>query len=480
MMFRIRLIKINIILSVVILVSGCSPKSSKPNVIFFLVDDLGWSDVGCYGSKYYETPNIDKLASDGMLFMNAYAASSVCSPTRASILTGKYPARLHITHAIPLDGSARLNFKTPLLDADYVKNLPLEEVTIAEALKDTGYTTAMIGKWHVCWDTAYYPEYQGFDINIGGNNMGNPGDYFYPYHGKWRVSENYPWIEWNTIKGGHPGEYLTDRLTEEAEKFIRQKKDQPFFLYLSHYAVHQPIQARDSLVQKYQHKEKDLLKGHVDPVYAAMIESVDQSLGRIENILKELKLTDNTIIFFISDNGGYGYVTSNYPLRGNKANFYEGGIRVPLIVKWPRHIAPGTVNNTPVISTDFYPTILGLLDLSQKPEQHVDGINLALLLTQGGTITRNNDLYWHFPNYIGGHHPDPSKPCSVILSDDMKMIEWLENGICELYNLRDDVTEQNDLSEIMPEKVDQLRAKLNKWRNEVNAQMPRVNPDYKE
>jgi len=465
---------------------GCANKSTKkesgqPNVVFFLIDDLGWSDVGCYGSTYYETPAIDKLAHEGMRFENAYAACCVCSPSRASILTGKYPGRLHITHAIPIDGSARMvakGIQPPLLDADYVKNMPLEEVTIAEALKSAGYKTGMLGKWHVCWDKEYYPEYQGFDVNIGGNGMGNPGNYFYPYHGKWRMTPDDPYVEWNAVEGGEEGEYLTDRLTEEAEKFIRQNKDEPFFLYLSHYAVHTPIQGKDSLVNKYSLKVKDEIMGHDNPGYAAMIESVDQSLEHVEAVLKELDLDDNTIIILTSDNGGFGHVTSNYPLRGNKGNFYEGGIKVPLIVKYPGKVKPESQSSVPVISTDFYPTILGLLNLPLLPEQHIDGIDLSPVLINESKSVNRDALYWHFPNYIGAGHPNPATPCSVIQSDGWKLIEWLEDGKCELYNLNSDPKEESDLAGKMPEKVKVLQKKLDDWRMDAGVQMPRVNPNY--
>ena len=465
---------------------GCVNKAEKeevkhPNVIFFLVDDLGWSDVGCYGSKYYETPAIDQLAGEGMRFENAYAACCVCSPSRASILSGKYPGRLHITHAIPIDGSARMaaqGIQTPLLDADYVKNMPLEEVTIAEALKSVGYKTGMIGKWHVCWDKEYYPEYQGFDVNIGGDGMGNPGSYFFPYKGKWRMTPNDPLIEWNAVEGGEEGEYLTDRLTVEAEKFIRQNKDNPFFLYLSHYAVHTPIQGKDSLVNKYLLKEKDEVMGHDNPGYAAMIESVDQSLKHVEKVLEELNLDDNTIIIFTSDNGGFGRVTSNYPLRGNKGNFYEGGIKVPMIIKYPGKIKAGTLSDVPTSSPDFYPTILGLLNLPLKPEQHMDGVDLSPVLVGRADKVDRDALYWHFPNYIGAGHPNPSTPCSVIHMGDWKLIEWLEIEQCELYNLAKDPKENTDLAAEMPEKVKELKTKLAEWRKEAGVQMPRVNPKY--
>ncbi|MEZ6190967.1 MAG: sulfatase [Phycisphaerales bacterium] len=457
---------------------GQSAGSEKqpPNIVFILIDDLGWNDVGCYGSDYYETPQIDRLADEGMRFTSAYAASAVCSPTRAALLTGKYPGRLRITHAIPIQGNLRLEGPLPLIPADYVKNMPLEEVTIAEALKEAGYVTASIGKWHVCWDEAYYPEAQGFDVNIAGNNMGNPGTYFYPYKGSWRMTPNHPLIRWQLFTDGFEGEYLTDRLTDEAVRFIESNRDRPFFLYLSHYAVHTPIQAKDDLTQKYANKPKG--EHHTNAEYAAMIDSVDQSVGRVLKKLDDLELTDNTIVIFYSDNGGHGKITSAHPLRGNKGNFYEGGIRVPLIVRWPGEIKPGSACDTPVTSTDFYPTLLEALGLPLREQQHLDGVSLLPLLTQSGAIEREA-LYWHFPNYIGKGHPDPATPCSAIRMGDWKLIHFYEDNHSELFNLADDPRETRNLAEEFPGIAAKLRGKLSAWIKEVDAQMPTPNPEYK-
>lgn len=458
---------------------GCKTEEPKPNFVFFLVDDMGYSDAGCFGSNYYETPNIDRLAQQGMRFTSAYAACTVCSPTRASILTGKYPGRLHITHAIPIQGYKRLveGTATPLKDADYVMNLPLEEVTIAEALKPAGYATISIGKWHVCKNPEYYPEYQGFDRNIGGNGHGNTEEYFYPYHNKWRMAEGYPWEEWNTLPDGVPGEYITDRLTDDAVKFIDENKDRPFFLYLPHYAVHTPIQAIDSLIKKYEKKPVDSIKGHNKPAYAAMIESVDNSMGAIMKKLEELGLDKNTIIIFTSDNGGHGRWTSNYPFRGNKGNFYEGGIRVPLIIKWPGVTKPATTCDDPVISTDFYPTMLQMANLPLMPKQHMDGLSLLPLLKNKGNLNRYA-LYWHFPNYTGTGHPNPSSPLSVVRYKNWKLIESLEDGHLELYDLKNDIHEDKNMADEKPDIAEGLQRKLVAWRKDVNVQMPEVNPDY--
>jgi arylsulfatase A len=465
---------------VTLLLQGCNQKQERPpNFVFFLVDDLGWSDVGCYGSDYYKTPNIDKLAEEGMLFTNAYSGSTVCSPSRASLLTGKYAGRLRITHAIPILGYKRIEEGrgTPLKDADYVMNLPLEEITIAEALKTAGYATASFGKWHVSNEPEYYPEHQGFDINMGGSNRGHTANYFYPYDGRWRMAPGSPWIEWNTLPDGKPGEYLTERLTVEAIKFIENNKHNPFFLYFPHYAVHTPIQVKDEMLKKWEGKAVDSVKGHTHAGYAAMVESVDQSMGALMKKLDELDLTENTIVIFLSDNGGHGRFTSNYPLRGNKGNFYEGGIRVPLVIKWPGVTKPATKSDVPVISNDFYPTMLEMAGLPLMPEQHLDGLSLAPILKQDGGLDREA-LYWHFPNYIGTGHPDPSGPLGVIRYRDWKLIESFEDGSLELYDLKNDMREEKNLAESNPEMAKRLQKMMADWRISVDAQMPEVNPDY--
>ena len=458
-------------------VAGRSGADRAPNIVFFLIDDLGWTDVGCYGSDFYETPHVDRLARQGMRFIDAYAACCVCSPTRASVLTGKYPGRLHITHAIPIQGNLRLKGPLPLVPADYCKNLPLEEVTIAEALKPAGYVSASIGKWHVCWEEAYYPEHQGFDLNVAGNKMGYPGTYFYPYEGRWRMTPKHSWVEWRTIRGGHPGEYLTDRLTDEAIGFVERHRDGPFLHNYPHNAVHTPLQALQEVIEKYEKKPKG--KRHNNPVYAAMIESVDRSVGRVVEKLEALGLTENTVVIFTSDNGGHGRVTSHVPLRGNKGNFYEGGIRVPLIVKWPGAVRPGSVCRAPVISNDFYPTLLEIVGLPPRPEQHMDGVSLVPLLQQTGEI-EPRPLFWHFPNYIGAGHPDPARPLSVVRRGDYKLMEFLEDGHVELYNLREDLGEEHDLAAAMPERAAELRQLLAAWRAAAGVQMPRPNPAFRD
>lgn len=454
-------------------------QQKMPNIVFVMADDLGYSDLGCYGSDYYETPNIDQLASEGMRFTSAYAYS-LCSPTRASFLTGKDPARLHITHAIPIKGYKRLGggTATPLKDADYVINLPLEEVTIAETLKKAGYVTARIGKYHVCEDSAYYAQYQGFDFNVAADHHGHTSNYFFPYITRWRLAETDPWLEWKTLPDGKPGEYLTDRLTDEAITFVEKNRKTPFFLYLSHYAVHTPIQAKPELVEKFKEKAPDWKKGHVKPDYAAMILSLDESVGRLMRKLEELGIDDNTIVFFMSDNGGHGKHTSNFPFRGNKGNFYEGGIRVPLIVRWPNVVKSGSASDIPVITADLYPTFLEMIGLPLMPEQHIDGKSLLPLL-KGGKTPGHDALYWHFPNYTGVDHPDAATPQSVVRYHDWKLIEFFETNTCELYNLKDDITESKNLAASHTILADSLKKMLNTWRIQAKVQMPGVNPGYR-
>jgi len=462
-------------LSLVLASLGGAAGKPRLNIVFILIDDMGWTDLGCYGSDYYETPNVDRLAQQGMKFTDAYAASCVCSPTRVSILTGKYPGRLHITHAIPIQGAERIKEPLPLIEAIYRKNLPLEEVTIAEALKPGGYVCAFMGKWHVCWEKDFYPKAQGFDLNVGGNNMGNPGNYFYPYNGAWRMTKKHPMTRWNTLPDGKKGEYLTDRLTDEAIDFIDKNKASPFFLNLSHYAVHTPLQAPEQLIKKY--KKKPAGKRHRNPVYAAMVESVDRSVGRIMGKLEQLGIADDTVVVFTSDNGGHGRITSHHPLRGNKGNFYEGGIRVPLIVRWPGVVKPASQCNVPVISTDFFPTILKIAGLPARPECHVDGVDMVPLL-KGERSIKRDALYWHYPNYIGAGHPGGARPCSVVRKGDWKLIESLEDNRLELFDLSKDLGEKNDLAAVMPEKAGLLKNLLDDWRKEAGVQMPRINPDF--
>jgi arylsulfatase A-like enzyme len=459
----------------------------KPNFVFILIDDLGWKDVGCFGSKFYQTPNIDRLAAQGMRLTNAYAAGPVCSPTRASILTGKYPARLHLTDYLT-GRSDRPSQK--LLRPKVRQYLPPEEITIARALKPLRYVSASIGKWHLGREQ-HGPLQHGFDVNKGGTETGSPpGGYFR--------------FKTPTLSARNDQEYLTDRLTEEAENFLDQNKDKPFFLYLAHYAVHIPLEAKKDLLAKYQASVRpDRLQNN--PIYGAMVESVDESVGRIMKKLDDLKIAGKTVVFFFSDNGGLSVkegpntpATSNAPLRAGKGYLYEGGIREPLIIHWPGMTPAGSVCEVSVASVDFFPTILEIadskgrfsphqLDYPRRPPtlalphkgggknlQSLDGLSLLPLLRRSGGLHREA-LYWHYPHYSN----QGGKPSGAVRKDDYKLIEFFEDGKLELYNLRDDIGELNDLSRTMPEKTEELHTLLKAWRQSVAAQMPTPNPNFK-
>ncbi len=439
--------------------------ATPPNVIVILVDDMGQTDLSCYGSKFYETPHIDQLAKDGVRFANGYSACTVCSPTRAALLTGKYPARLHLTDWIAGHDRPKAKLKIP----DWQKFLPFEEITLAEQFKAAGYATASIGKWHLTpglkeGDEAYYPEKHGFDLNVGGYAKGQPPSYHAPY-------------KIPTLTEGPKGEFLTDREAAEAVKFITANKDKPFFLYLPHYAVHTPLAGKPEVIAKYQAKSAKLpdLK-QKSAVYAALVESVDDSLGTIRSALKDLKLADNTIIVFTSDNGGLimrnDKATDNSPFRVGKGSAYEGGVRVPLIIHAPGTTKPGTVDTTPAMTIDLYPTVLELAGV--KPLQSlVDGISLAPLLKSGAKPDRA-EIFWHYPHY----HPGGATPYSAVRSGDFRLVHFYEDGRDELYDLANDVSETKDLATAQPALAKTLRTRLDAWLKSVDAQLPTKNPDY--
>jgi arylsulfatase A-like enzyme len=374
----------------------------KPNIIFILIDDMGWADGGCFGSKFYQTPNLDRLAAAGMRFTQAYASCAVCSPTRAAILTGKAPARLHITDYIAGEtvppGS---RFRLP----DWQKHLPLEEVTIAEALKKLGYATAHVGKWHL-GGKEFFPQHQGFDSSVGGGDNGSPASYFWPY-GEVGSRSRVPHL---AERGGRKGDYLTDQLTDEAIQFITANRDQPFYLQLWHYAVHSPLIAKEELVEHF--KQRPGANGQSNAVYAAMVRSMDESVGRIMDKLDELHLAEKTIMVFTSDNGGAVHIgtppaTSNAPLRSGKGNAYEGGLRVPLLVKAPGATRAGSVCATPVISHDFFPTLLELAGADAAASRGaMDGVSFAPLL-RGKVKPPHGEFFWHYPHYWNGGKVTP-------------------------------------------------------------------------
>ncbi|MDN3687436.1 sulfatase [Cyclobacterium jeungdonense] len=445
-------------------------KRIKPNIVFIFIDDMGWKDLGYMGSGFYETPHIDQLAKKGMVFTQVYANAANCAPTRACLLSGQYSPRHGVYTVARSDrGDQEARRLIPLPNS---RTVPLEHVMIAEALKPAGYRSAAIGKWNV----GNSPEKQGFDVGIPGSGFqGHFND---------------------------KGEYLTDHLTEKAVTFIREnnpeKTGNPFFLYLAHYAVHTPIQAKDSLVQKYQ--EKQGTPYHNNSTYAAMIESVDQSVAKINGILEELGLVENTLLVFFSDNGGHGTYTSQKPLRGGKGMFYEGGIREPMFAYWPGKIKAGTVCEEPVIGIDFYPTFLELSGVEKPTDYVLDGRSLVPLLNGEKTLNREA-LFWHFPAYLQSYEGMKdesrdtifrSRPVSVIRKGDWKLLqfheEWVldggrenvsENNSVELYNLSADIGETTNLAAVQVDKRDELLDDLLDWQEEVKAPIPReVNPAY--
>ena len=453
---------------------GLFAAEEKPNIVLILVDDLGWADTGCYGSTYYETPNIDRLAREGMRFTDGYAACAVCSPTRAAVMTGRYPARVGITDwirarfqggAIPVDKRNPAGYEgdktRKLLCPRNPYWMELDEVTIAEALKPAGYTSCHIGKWHLGADD-WYPDRQGFDHNIGGCDFGSPPSYFDPYERKGQ--EGIP-----TLPPRKKGEYLTDREADEAVGFVKEHQDKPFFLYMAHYAVHTPIQGRKDLVEKYKAKTPTNQK---NPTYAAMVESVDHAVGRIMQVLDDAGIADNTIIIFTSDNGGLIPKTDNAPLRSGKGYPYEGGIREPVIVRWPKRVRAGSVCPTPVSSIDYFPTLCEAAGVPLPKNRVIDGLSVMPLLEERGTIERDA-LFWHFPHY----RQKDVVPYSIVRAGGWKLIKRYEGKRFELFNLKDDLSETTDLSERFPERVAELDARLAAWLEATGAKLPKPNGD---
>ena len=429
---------------------------SKPNILFILIDDMGWMDLGCQGNKNLHTPNIDALAKSGIRFTDAYAPAPVCSPTRAAIMTGQSPARLQITNHLPHQD--RFTPKSSkLLPARMLNHLPLKYVTLAEKLKkDAGYATAFIGKWHLYTgrNEKYNPLNQGFDINIGGCSYGGPPTFFDPY----RI---------DFLANRKKGEYLPDRLADETIAFItkQQSANKPFFVALWNYTVHWPMEAPADLLKKYKNLP---VRGYRDYRYAAMIEAMDNAVGKVLNSLDNLNLTDETLVIFSSDNGPFGGVGDASPLRADKGHLYEGGIRVPLIIRWPGKIKPKTLDETPVILTDLYPTILEVSGIDSNVNYPVDGKNLLPLLKERKKLN-NRSLFWHYPNFA--FHRD-NRLGSAIREGDYKLLHFYDNDSIELYNLRKDISETNDLSRELPQLALKLKNKLESLLKESGAAMP--------
>ena len=469
-----------------ILLAGVSAAGNKPNIILFYVDDLGWMDLGCQGSEFYETPNIDRLASEGVRYTQGYTPHPRCLPARYSVITGRFPAR----GGVP--GGAG--------------HLQPDDFTMGQALQKGGYKTCFAGKWHLNgpFGEKNLPQNRGFDVNIGAGAAGAPTDYFFPYRKKetsqlkegWEIGLDKAYIA--GMEDGKEGDYITDALTDKSIQFIEDNADKPFFLYLSHYGVHTPFQAPEALVEKYEKKLKkmkydrpeylpidttgvgDELGRQNNAVYAAMIESVDQSLGRIFETLDRLDLADNTVIVFTADNGGLSnrgavgdkisdrpLATSNYPLRTGKGWLYEGGIREAFIVKWPGVTQSGVVNEKDVVvGSDLFPTFLEMAGLSLCPKDHVDGISIVSSL-KGKTFERGKPIFWHSPTSRPSSTGDTDN--SAVRIGNYKLLEWYNAGHVELYDLSVDIGEQNDLSTEMPEKTAEMLAVLHDWREEIDA-----------
>ena len=450
------------------LTSACNRLPERPNIVLILADDLAWNQLSCYGSSFYETPHLDALARQGMRFTDAYAASPICSPTRASIMTGKHPARLRVTQFISPGDYAEDAIK--LLEPVWTRRLPLEEETVAEALKDSGYVTAAFGKWHLSQaktppgSLPFNPDKQGFD------------EHFVTYKPVPRMAR-----EWQTPENdAHNVRFITDRSLE----FMEKNRERPFFLFVSHNSVHTPLVEKEALISKYRAKpDADAPTNH--PVIGAMIETLDLSVGRLLAKLDELDLSERTLVLFFSDNGGLewsgdeGQVPANHPLRAGKGDLYEGGIRVPLIARWPAVVAAGSVVEEPVSSVDLFPTFVEAAGGADKHDE-IDGVSLLPLLRGAASLDRDA-LFWHYPHY----HGSGALPSSAVRKGRFKLLEWHEERIFglenryELFDLTGDLGETTDLASSRPEKTRELAADLENWRNSVGAQMPRRHPDYR-
>lgn len=451
-----------VLFSLLLLTSFIQAADRVPNIIFILADDLGYTDVACFGSKYYETPNIDRLAAQGMKLTRHHHCQN-CQPTRAALMTGQYAPR---TGVYTVGGIDRFDWRSrPLRPVDNAENLPLEKITVAQTMKKAGYATGMFGKWHLGQSGKYHPGQRGFDEAIV--SMGRHFDFVT------KPEVEYP-----------KGQYLADFLTDKTVDFIRRHKDGPFFLYLPHYAVHSPHQAKEDLVAKF--KGKAPAGGHHDPTYAAMIASVDESVGRVMRALDDLKLADDTVLIFSSDNGGVGGyaregvqggdITDNAPLRSGKGSLYEGGTRVPFIVRWPSVTKAGTSCDVPTIHVDLLPTFAEIGKATPAEGQTLDGESLVTLFRDPAASLKREAIYQHFPGYLGaGEGTWRTTPVGLIEIGDWKLMEFFEDGRLELYNLKDDIGERKNLAAENPDKVKELHAKMLAWRESIKAPMPAKN-----
>ena len=451
---------------------GGALQPEQPNILLINIDDLGWTDLGYAGSLYYETPNIDQLAGEGMIFSRAYASASNCAPSRAALFTGQYAPRTGVYTVENSDRGPSIHRKLiPTQNTEYISD---DALTIADVLQQNGYQTAHVGKWHISKD----PIQNGFDVNVGGFEAGNPagwnmGGYFAPY--------NNP-----HLKEGPAGEYLNDRLTNEAIAFLESVNDQPFFLNYAPYIVHTPIQPKAALEKKYQKKNNNDQHHHAG--YAAMVETMDHNVGRLINHLKQLGKYENTFILFTSDNGGLYPISKQWPLRAGKGSYFEGGIRVPMIVVWPGEVLPGSTTEQTVTNIDFFPTMLEVAGIEKPEDKVLDGVSLLPVLK--GERMEERPLFWHFPVYLQAYRQnggtpethDPhfrTRPGSVIKMGPWKLHEYFEDGRLELYHLDIDIGEQKNLVDVFPEKAGKLHDMLVAWREKTGAPVPKqLNPAY--
>ena len=457
--------------------ASIAASTERPNIVLILADDMGWMDMACYGADLHETPHLDRLAGESVRFTSAYAMP-VCSPTRAALLTGRHAARVRMT--IWSEGTLQGPQNRRLLQAHSLHSLPNSEKTLAEHLQGKGYLTALVGKWHL-GDADHYPETHGFDVNIGGTRWGAPTTFWWPYNGSGRFGPEFRYVP--HLEFGTEGEYLTDRLTDEALKVIDHAGEDPFFLFLSHHVPHTPIEAKASDVAHFRKKLRPELH-HQNPHYAGMIKSLDESVGRVLDRLRQRGLEEKTIVIFASDNGGYigidrksgqdVSVTNNAPLRSGKGSCYEGGIRVPLLIRWPGVTARGVSCDCPVVVMDLFPTILQAAGTPLNGNLPLDGIDLTPLLKDPDARLKRDSLFFHYPHYY-----PTTTPVSAVRSGEWKLLEYYEDQRVELFNLQSDLSESKNLAEIRPDITADLRRQLHRWLAEVEAELPKSNPDFK-
>jgi arylsulfatase A len=481
---RIRTLSLALLWSLILWPWSFSAAAALPNIVLILADDLGWADLGCQGGDLVETPHLDRLAGEGVRFTQAYAMS-VCSPTRAALMTGKHAARVRIT--IWAEGSRKGPANRKLLQGDSLHDLPHTETTLASHLRDAGYLTALVGKWHL-GGADHFPEAHGFDVNIGGTHWGAPQTFWWPYSGTGRFGPEFRYVP--HLEFGQPGEYLTDRLTDEALRVIARAGRQPFFLYLAHHSPHTPIEAKPADVKHFAAKLKPGMN-HQNAVYAAMVRNLDENVGRVLAHLKQHGLEQNTLVIFTSDNGGYigvdrragqtAPVTSNAPLRSGKGSLYEGGVRVPLIVRWPGVTPRGATCAEPVVVMDLFHTLRATGApaapegrTARTPPDTADGLDLTPLLKNPAAKLSRDALFFHYPHYY-----ETTTPVSAVRAGDWKLLEYLEDNRVELFDLAADPAEKTDLATQQPARAKELLQRLHAWRASVGATMPKANPEFR-